>query len=56
MAKFLHKKFIATKSWQIFWKTVIYGNICQIWKHLVTLAIITKIQEIKKRQAKQWRS
>jgi len=25
------------KSWQNFWKTVIFGNICQIWHHQATL-------------------
>jgi len=25
------------KSWQNFWKTVIIGNICQIWHHQATL-------------------
>jgi len=26
------------KNWQIFWKTVIFGDICQIWHHLATQA------------------
>ena len=34
--KFLAKKYFQ-KSWQTFWKTVIFGNICQIWHHLATL-------------------
>jgi len=29
---------ILPKNWQIFWKTVIYGNICQIWHNPATLA------------------
>jgi len=35
--KFSALKNIAQKSWQIFWKTVTFGNICQIWHHLATL-------------------
>jgi len=37
MAMFWHQK-ILPKNWQILWKTVIFGNICQIWHHLATLA------------------
>jgi len=25
------------KDWQIFWKTVIFGNTCPFWHHLATL-------------------
>jgi len=32
---------ILPKKWQIFWKIVIYGNVCQIWRHLATLRIST---------------
>jgi len=35
--KFLALKNIAKKCWQILWKTVIFGNIYQIWHHLATL-------------------
>jgi len=30
-------KNIAKNSFQSFWKTIIFGNICQIWHHLATL-------------------
>ena len=35
--KFLVFKNFAIKNWQIFWKTVIFGNIRQIWHHLAIL-------------------
>jgi len=34
---FGNKKYCQS-NWQIFWKTVIFGSICQIWHHLATLA------------------
>jgi len=34
-------KNIAKKIWQTFWKTVHFGNICQIWHHLATLSADT---------------
>jgi len=36
--KFLASKNIAKNNWHILWKTVIFGNICQIWHHLATLS------------------
>jgi len=36
MAKIWHTKY-CQKSWQTFWKTVIFGNFCQIWHHLATV-------------------
>jgi len=38
--KFFTLKNIAIKNWQSFWKTVIFGNIRQIWHNLATLSYL----------------